>query len=281
MSIARLIALVIALVMPFGGHAEDLEQTIDRLESQLSARIGVAVFDSATKETWTHRPNERFLMNSTVKVLVCAAVLSRDDLDLTETLPVYGKDIFGHAPVTRHLSGGTMTIADLCLAAVDQSDNGATNVLFDWLGGPERLPAFLRSIGDDITRSDRIEPALNLFVSGDVRDTTSPAAMVQTLQAIFAGDALSLDRRVHLTNWMRPGSWTSALIRPAVPTGWDVADKSGSGRNTRNLIAVLTPPTGSRIFVSLSISDTNANFTTRSAALAELGAAVMALFVDR
>ena len=73
---------------------------------------------------------------------------------------------------------------------------------------------------------------------------------------------------------MRPGGVTGALIHPAVPAGWDVADKSG-GENNRNLIAMLTPPGGTPIFVSLSISDTKADFATRSAALIEFGAAVM------
>jgi beta-lactamase class A len=275
MSILRSAALVAALLLPIGSNASDLDQTIARLEGQLDARIGVAILDSGTGQDWTHRPDERFLMNSTVKVPLCAAILSRDDLGLTEVLPVRAEDILEYAPVTERHVGGAMTIADLCLAAVDQSDNTATNILFDRLGGPEQLTAFLRGIGDSTTRSDRIEPALNTFVAGDPRDTTTPAAMVRTLEVLFTGDALSPDARTRLTSWMRPGGVTGALIRPAVPAGWDVADKSGSGENNRNLIAMLTPPDGAPIFVSLSISDTKADFATRNAALIELGAAVM------
>ena len=38
---------------------------------------------------------------------------------------------------------------------------------------------------------------------------------------------------------------------------------------------MLTPPSEAPIFVSLSISDTEADFATRNAALQDLGAAVM------
>jgi hypothetical protein len=38
---------------------------------------------------------------------------------------------------------------------------------------------------------------------------------------------------------------------------------------------MLTPPSEDPIFVSLSISDTDADFATRNAALKDLGAAVM------
>ena len=268
-----------ALILPFCALAENFSQTINRLERELGARIGVAIHDSETGDMWTHRPDERFLMNSTIKVLVCAAVLARDDLDLMETLRVRATDVVGHAPITRKGIGATMTIADLCLAAVDQSDNGATNVLFDWLGGPGHLTSYLRSIGDEVTRSDRTEPALNQFIAGDPRDTTTPVAMVRTLQKILVGEALGSENQKLLVDWMRPGSWTGALIRPYVPEGWDVADKSGSGRNTRNLIAMLTPPRGGPIFVSLSISDTTADFATRNAALSELGAAVIEMLI--
>ncbi|GHG98764.1 hypothetical protein GCM10010961_34190 [Pseudodonghicola xiamenensis] len=214
-------------------------------------------------------------MNSTVKAPLCAAILSRDDIDLTETLPVRAEDILEYAPVTEKRVGTEMSIADLCLAALDQSDNTATNILFDRLGGPEQLTEFLRSIGDDVTRSDRIEPGLNIFSAGDPRDTTTPKAMIDTLRAILVGDGLSEQDQEQLAEWMRPGGVTGDLIRPAVPNGWDVVDKSGSGNNTRNLIAMLTPPSEDPIFVSLSISDTEADFGTRNAALKDLGAAVM------
>ena len=279
MSILRSAVLIATLLISFGAYASELDRTIARLEGELGARIGVAVLDSGTGQGWTHRPDERFLLNSTVKVLLCAAILSRDDLDPAEALPVRADDILDYAPVTKRHVGGTMTIADLCLAAIDQSDNTATNILFGRLGGPAQLTAFLRGIGDGITRSDRIEPGLNAFVSGDPRDTTTPAAMARTLELLLTGNALSPDARSQLISWMRPGGVTGALIRPAVPTGWDVADKSGSGDHNRNLIAMLTPPGGAPIFVSLSISDTNADFATRNAALIELSAAVMKMLI--
>ncbi|TMV83036.1 hypothetical protein FGG78_23360 [Thioclava sp. BHET1] len=78
-----------------------------------------------------------------------------------------------------------------------------------------------------------------------------------------------------MIQWMRPGGVTGDLIRPVVPAGWQIADKSGSGKNNRNLIAMLTPPNKAPIFVSLSISDTTADFATRNAALKALCAAVM------
>ncbi|MEM1301861.1 MAG: class A beta-lactamase [Pseudomonadota bacterium] len=281
MSYLRWALVSVVWGLPMAAFAADLPTTVERLERALGARIGVAIVNSHTGEQWMYRPHERFLMNSTVKVLVCAAVLARDDLSLSEPLQVRARDVIGHAPVTRFRIGEAMTVSELCLAAVDQSDNGATNRLFEALGGPAQVTNFLRSIGDTVTRSDRTEPALNAFVSGDPRDTTSPAAMVMTLATLLDGDALTMVDRMKLGNWMRPGAWTGALIRPSVPDGWDVADKSGSGRQNRNLIAMLTPPGGAPVFVSLFISDTHASFDRRNDTMAELGAAVIEYLTKR
>jgi beta-lactamase class A len=82
-----------------------------------------------------------------------------------------------------------MTIGDLCFAALDMSDNTATNLLIDRIGGPEDVTAFLREIGDPISRLDRREPELNTFAPGDPRDTTTPEAMAATLETMLTGRA--------------------------------------------------------------------------------------------
>ena len=71
-----------------------------------------------------------------------------------------------------------MTLAALCAAAVEYSDNTAANLLLQTIGGPEGLTRYARSLGDEQTRLDRLEPHLNSAVPGDERDTTTPAAMV-------------------------------------------------------------------------------------------------------
>jgi hypothetical protein len=54
MKLPRPALLVAALVLPLAAHAEPLEQAIDRIESELGARVGVAIHDSNTGSDWTH-----------------------------------------------------------------------------------------------------------------------------------------------------------------------------------------------------------------------------------
>lgn len=279
----RLIIVFTLLAAPaFADPAEKaLSKTILQIETDLQARIGVQILDSGSGWTWGHRQDERFLMASTFKALLCGAVLQAVDkaeVSLDEKLKIRAEDITNHSPVAERFIGGGLTIARLCHATLDQSDNTAANLLVDRLGGPQAVTLFLRDLGDQVTRLDRKEPDLNIFLSGDVRDTTSPAAVVKSWEAMLIGNALSPASRNQLIEWLSTGGVTGKLLRPSVPRGWQVADRSGGGRDhTRNIVAMLTPPGRAPIFVAIFLSDTPANWSSRNAAVAKLGAAAIAM----
>ncbi|WP_289150365.1 class A beta-lactamase [uncultured Salipiger sp.] len=256
---------------------EALSDTVARIEEQLGARVGISVVDTGTGWAWSHRGDDIFLMNSTVKVPVCGAILARRDagmLSLSDALPVREADLVPYAPVTETRVGGTMTLDELCLAAIDMSDNVAANILIGHLGGPEAVTQFFRSVGDPTSRLDRLEPELNVFAPGDARDTTSPAAMSETLRALLLGDALSPEARRQLAEWMRHGGVTGALLRAEAEDEWLILDKSGSGSHTRNLVAVILPEGEAPWIATIFISDTAVEFEVRNEALMDLSRAV-------
>ncbi|WP_203142763.1 class A beta-lactamase [Marinobacter mangrovi] len=262
---------------------EDLSDTVEQVEDQLDARVGLAMTDTGSDFSWSHRADERFLMNSTMKVPLCGAVLAQADagkMSLSDELPVHQDDILSYAPVTKEHVGQSMTLDELCYAALDMSDNTATNLLIRHLGGPEAVTQFLRRIGDSVTRSDRYETALNTWKPGDPRDTTKPVVMIDTLQKLLLGNALTADSRDQLVQWMSHGGVTGGLLRDDAPASWKIADKSGSGDHNRNIVALITPDDGNPRIVTIYISDTDADFKTRNAALKELGAAVIRVMED-
>ncbi|MEM8877550.1 MAG: class A beta-lactamase [Pseudomonadota bacterium] len=264
---------------------EVLGTTIHELETGLDARIGVLVRDSLSGWQWGHREDERFLMNSTFKSLLCGAVLSQVDrgkLTLDEPIPVRAEDILQYAPVTKEHVGATLSIGDLCLATLDLSDNTAANLLIDRLGGPSSIMTNLGIVGDSVTRIDRREPDLNTFTHGDPRDTTSPAAMLTTWDAMLLGDALEPESQAQLAEWMSHGGTTGAFLRASAPNNWQVVDKSGGGREyTRSVVAMVTPPGEAPYLVAIYVSDTPADWAMRNAAVAEIGAAVIEVMKAR
>lgn len=280
--------LVLGLLNTTAALAEEPEQwlleKIAEIENRLDARVGIFVRDSGSDWTISHRADERFLMTSTFKPMLCGAVLKQAEvgtLDLDEPVWIEEKDILDYAPVTEAMVGDMMTIEDLCLAALDMSDNTATNLLIDRIGGPDAVTAFLRDIGDPISRLDRREPELNTFAPGDPRDTTTPAAIATTLEVMLTGDGLTPQSRAQLTDWMSHGGVTGPLIRASTPADWQVADRSGSGKFNRNIIAMVTPPDQAPYFISVFLSGADADFETRNNAVIVLSQAVMDIVTSR
>lgn len=248
------------------------------LEATYEARLGVHAVDTATGTTIAHRADERFALCSTFKALAAAAVLDRNPLSHLDTVVTYTEDdLLDHAPITeRHVATG-MTIRDLCDAAVRHSDGTAGNLLVRDLGGPGELTAYARGLGDTVTRLDRLEPDITEATPGDPRDTTSPRAFAADLRAIVVGDALPGDKRAVLRDLLERSTTGAARIRAAVPAGWTVANKTGTGSyGTLNDMAVLWPPGAGPLVVAVMSSRDTADAERDEALLADAATHVIA-----
>lgn len=230
------------------------------VEREFGRRIGVHALDTGTGAAVGHRGGERFVMCSVAKALMAGFVLHRsvgDPALLDRTLRWDASEVLAYAPVTARTAVGAtsradtgLTVAQLCEAAVTVSDNTAHNVLLREVGSPADLTAWLRTTGDDVTRADRTEPALN-DVDGD-RDTSTPAAFTATLGRLTTGDALPPAQRDRLVGWLRANTTGDRQIRAGVPAGWQVGDKTGSGpRGEKNDAAILFPPDGAPVALTI------------------------------
>jgi beta-lactamase class A len=266
------------------GTADDAEARIVELEAKRGGRLGVAVLDTATGRSILHRADDRFALCSTFKLLAAALVLRRVDkgeeqLDRRIVYPV--SDLVTYSPETEKHAGpeGGMTIAAICAAALNLSDNTAGNILLASFGGPPALTAFARSLGDNVTRLDRMETALNEARPGDPRDTTSPSAMSADIHRILLGDALSPASRQQMIAWLLANKTGGKRLRAGLPPDWRVGDKTGSGNNgATNDVAILWPPGRAPILAAVYFAESQADAEARNGVIAEVGRIVAGNF---
>jgi beta-lactamase class A len=170
---------------------------------------------------------------------------------------------------------GSLTLAEICEAAMVMSDNTAGNLLLANLGGPAGLTAFARSLGDQATRLDRWEPDLNEGVPGDPRDTTTPAAMLQNIRLLVLRDVLSVSSRQQLTAWLLGNKTGDTRLRARLPKDWRVGDKTGAGeRGTTNDVGLFWPTNRDPVIVSAYLTNSPASTEERNATIAAVGEAV-------
>ncbi|WP_148864345.1 class A beta-lactamase [Marinobacter fonticola] len=260
------------------------DEAMAEIESQNGGRLGVAVLDTASGERLTYRANERFAMTSTFKWVLVAAVLSRVDAGedaLDRQIQYDESDILSYAPIAKqHLPAGEMTVAELSDAAIRYSDNTAANLLLETLGGPAGLTAYIRTLGDDMTRLDRNEPGLNTNRPGDKRDTTTPAAMVGLMRLALVGDALSAASRQQLQDWLIRNTTGDTKLRAGLDPDWTVGDKTGAGdRGASNDVAIVWPKKGAApILIAVYYSGTMLPNEALNAVHAEVGRVIAGVF---
>jgi beta-lactamase class A len=197
MSLFSAMTMTTANVFASTGHtnrsASAIEKRLRHLEVIAQGRLGVHVLDAVSGQEYGYRSDERFMMLSTFKLLASALVLHRVESgkeSLERRIPYTKQDLVDWSPVTeKHADGNGLTLAQLCEATITTSDNTAANLILSSYGGPAALTTFARQLGDTVTRLDRTEPNLN--VKDELLDTTSPRAMLRTMQKVVLGNALS------------------------------------------------------------------------------------------
>ena len=252
---------------------------IRRIEAKSGGRLGVACRLSGTTAQFGYRENELFPMCSTFKALAAAFVLHRVDggiEQLDRNVKIPHDAVVANSPTTKKHAGGEIAVAQLCEAAVTVSDNGAANLLLESFGGPAQLTSYLRSIGDKVTRLDRIEPELNESLPGDARDTTSPLVMANNFERLTIGNSLSDKGRAQLVEWLVANKTGDERIRAALPKGWTCGDKTGTGaRGSTNDAAVIWPTSGNPIVMSVYLTGTKQSLAKRNAVIASVSRALV------
>ena len=256
------------------------------LEGQSGGRLGVAVLHTGSGGFVGHRADERFPMCSTFKLLAAAAVLKRIDEGkerLDRRVKFTTSDIVINSPVTKERVGGEgMSVGDLCGAAMTVSDNTAGNLILASLGGPQALNDYLRSLGDNVTRLDRLEPELNEALPDDPRNATTPAAMLNNIRALVLGNALSERSKEQLISWLVSNKTGDARLRAGLPASWRVGDKTGSGEHgTTNDVGVAWPPQSAPVLIAIYLTGAMANGEARNRTIAAVGGAIADRLIEQ
>ena len=194
---------------------------VEQIEKKYGVKIGVYAIDTNNDNIFSHRQDERFPFQSTVKMIVAAAALKNTDAG--EKIKISSDDLVFWSPIIRlNLDRGYMAIAELAEAAISYSDNAATNILIKRLGGIVKINEFAKLIGNTSFNLENIEPKLNSDPS-NIRDTSTPKDMAQSTQKLLLDiNVLSAKSQRKLKTWMINNTTGYTKIRSGLPAGWHV-----------------------------------------------------------
>ncbi len=222
-----------------------IEDQFKQLEKQFGGKIGVYAINTNNGQIIAYRDQERFPVQSTLKLMGVAALLKASDADqslLQEKIHYTPADLTPWHPITGKYLGTGMTLEALSEAAITYSDNPAMNLIMKKLGGPAAITNFAHSIGNSSFCIEHEEGSLNSNPNS-MQDTATPRDMAMSVRQLMLGTILSSAQKEQLTTWMKNNTTGYKRMRAGVPLGWAVADKTGSGEyGVANDIGILLPP---------------------------------------
>jgi len=278
----RLSLMMLSLVMIAGSAvAATMQEKLAELEASTGGRIGVYAINTANDQLFQHRADERFPMGCTSKVIGVATILNQSVKDkglLSQKINYDKKDLVEWSPITeKNLSTG-MTVEQLCAAALRYSDNTAMNLLVQKMGGLAQMNSFAHKLGNASFRQDNgwVEEAWS-GGKGNVKDSSTPKDMAKSLQKLVLANGLAEPQRQMLLSWLKANTTGSNRIRAAVPKGWVVADKTGTGSayGTTNDIGIVWPPKSAPIVMAIYYTNDDKSAVKREDIVASVARVVI------
>ena len=243
------------------------------------AIIGVTAIHLESGKRLSVRSGERFPMGSVYKFPIALTVLKRVDagtISLDQSVTIEPKDFGpGWSPLRDRANGRaiTLTVRDLLMHMVSNSDNTASDALLRIVGAPA-VTARMAELGVSAIRVDRSEKQMgaDLGVDGgperyavDARDTATPDAMADLLVAFFQKrDGLTAASHDLLMRFMTEGPTGAKRIKAAVPAGSIVAHKTGTMPGTNNDVALITLPNGDHVALAIFTKDSKRDLTVEA-----------------
>ena len=262
----------------------DIGATLTRLGAGCSGRLGVAARllheggAGASGDVVRWHDEERFRTASTVKVAIFAAVMSgvaKGRIELEERVKVGPGDQTGGSGVLSVLRTGLApTVADLCTLMIVVSDNTATNMLIDLVGGVKEVNAAVTSLGfGDITLHRKLPYPPPPLVAGPMAPltkdpgafaTATPAALLRLVSALRAGTVVDKPSSELIFRTLEHQQYHSGVPRAfldlaepgSAPGEWPaVASKTGSVRGCRAEVGVIALPGGTDFAYAVMADD--------------------------
>ena len=214
-----------------------LEQQLQSLVANRSADVGIAALDLSSGNIVSIQGDRPFPMASTVKVAVAALYLAQVD--------------HGRRSLDDMING--LSARNLMQRMMIHSDNRATDILLDDLGGPRALHDWLQANGLTGLRVDRniarlLSDRRDLW---DVRDSSTPTAMVRLLQRIYRAELIKPESRNYLLRLMAQCQTGKNRLKALLPFGTPVEHKTGTLNGLTDDVGFITMPDGRRIAIAV------------------------------
>ena len=283
---------------------EDLQKQIASIAEAAQGKVGVyaAVLEEGDGRTVSYNADQRFAMQSVVKLPVAMAVLelvSEGKFSLPDKIEFSKNELVNpnqRSPLRdRSPDGGVTTIVDLLNLAIVESDGTACDVLTRLAGGTVGVQTFVDSLGVRDIEIKQTHKEFGTNWEAQYENWATPEALVNLLSRLHSSVEKEREYEAQhpsptatnmltgmrlLENFMFLSKPGENRLKGLLPEASRVSHKTGTGgtRNgvtsATNDVGIITMPNGKHFAIAVFVGDSKADEKTREAVIAKTAKAV-------
>ncbi|MFT3825221.1 MAG: class A beta-lactamase, subclass A2 [Chitinophagaceae bacterium] len=262
----------------------DTRAAIAKIAADAQGKVGVAVMNLESGDTLSFNGTMRLPMQSVFKFPIAMAVLNEVDrgkLSLNKKVHVKKKELLVKiwSPLLEKYTTDEfdITIAELLLYTVSQSDNNGCDILLKEIGGAKKVDGYIRSLGIKGMAIKASEKEMQSAWSVQYTNWCEPVAMIQLLKIFYQGKALQKSSNDLLWKWMVETATGPERIKGLLGKDVVVAHKTGTSGTNNDGITAATNDVGIVVLgnnlhlaVAVFVSDAEANQSVRENVIARI-----------
>lgn len=214
---------------------EKLDYLIGEIDSKFSGNIGVAILAPGKDISYSYKGDISYATASTMKIFVLGALLKKvelGELNLTDRVELKKNEQVGGSGVLKELDPGlNLTIKDIATLMIIKSDNTATNMCIDLIGGVTALNTHMKKVG---LIESKVGCKVDFEEIGDdfrKLGVSTADELVLYLSKILSGELLSEDGKNTFISILRKQQYLEQFPRylPFNPYAEDLGIPIGEG----------------------------------------------------
>ena len=282
--IVSLIILLFSITTLLCAQCMSLEMQLKHIIKDTRATIGIAIIIDG-KDTVTVNNDIHYPLMSVFKfhqALALADYMGKKKQSLDTRLPIKKSDLKPdtYSPLRdKYPQGGIeMSIADLLRYTLQQSDNNACDILFNYQGGPEAVNRYIHSLGVRECAIVGTETAMHEDLNLCYQNWTTPLAAAELLE-IFRKKPLfaKVNKDFIYQTMVECQTGQDRLVAPLLDKKVTVGHKTGTGdRNAKgqqigcNDIGFVLLPDGRTYSIAVFVKDSEENSQANSKIIADI-----------
>ena len=231
---------------PRDAQWEKMTEALAKMAEKYPGRVAIYLKDLKSGKIWMHHPDDLFPAASLIKVpvMIAAFYKIRDgQLALDERMVISRRNRVGGSGSLKWRPDGTkLTMRELIIHMINESDNTATKMVLDRLGIGYVQQQFPRM---GLLYTGIYEEGMSIKGGRVMHENyTTAREMASLMDKIYTGQAVDkVSSEVMLDILKKPKAVASRLAK-GMPVGWEIAHKTGLLRQACHDSAVFMTPHG-------------------------------------